>query len=255
MKYPPVGFESVGRAGSIYSAVANALIADIQSGRYAIGARLPSEGELEQRFGVSRHTVRQALRELKERGLISTQQGVGTTVAARHTALRFVHSGTTLDDLLQFAQVTRTEIVEWSEIVADEATAQRMRCPAGQAWLRLLALRYAADDADPMAHLWVYLRPEFAGIIPQLESSSRPHFTLIEQVYGIKLAEMEQEISSVSIDDDIADRLRIARGGHGLQIVRRFRDEQDRLTQVSVGTYPADRLVHTTKVRVKRGGE
>lgn len=61
-----------GRQGSRYSAVAMALITDIQSGRYAIGDTLPSEATLQQMFAVSRQTVRQALRHLNEQGFTST---------------------------------------------------------------------------------------------------------------------------------------------------------------------------------------
>jgi DNA-binding GntR family transcriptional regulator len=235
--------------------LAGSLIADIQAGRYAIGDRLPTEATLRQMFNVSRHTVRQALQELKEQGFISTHQGIGTTVRARHTTFRFVHTGAAMDDLVQFSHATRTQIVDRRNIIADQHYAALLHCPPGQAWLELSALRYAPDEPDPIGQLWIYLRPEFAGVVPQLESTTHPHFTLIEKNYGIKLAEMEQEIASVALPDSLAERLMAPHGGHGLQITRRFKDAQDRLTQVSIGIYPSDRLVHTTRVRVRRGND
>ena len=45
-----------------YGRVAHALIAEISGGRYPVGGRMPTEAELEARFGVSRHTVRAAIR-------------------------------------------------------------------------------------------------------------------------------------------------------------------------------------------------
>jgi GntR family transcriptional regulator len=242
-----------GRQGSRYSVVAGALIADIQSGRYSIGDTLPSEATLQQMFAVSRQTVRQALRQLHEQGFISTQQGVGTTVRAQRTTFRFVHTGATMDDLVQFSKATRTRLIGQRDFIADELGAQLLRCPPGQTWLELSLLRYAASGSDPIGHLWVYLRPEFASIVPEIESSRHPHFSLIEQTYGIQLVEMEQDIASVLLPATICERLNAPQGSHGLQITRRFVDQQQRLTQVSVGIYPSDRLVHTTKVSIGRG--
>lgn len=59
---------------------------EIESGRYKVGDRLPSEAELVQRFGHSRITVGRALRDLQAEGLIERRAGSGTFV--RETPLR-----------------------------------------------------------------------------------------------------------------------------------------------------------------------
>jgi GntR family transcriptional repressor for pyruvate dehydrogenase complex len=53
---------------------------DIVRGRFAVGAQLPSESEVCDRFGVSRPVVREALLRLRADGLVSSQQGRGTFV-------------------------------------------------------------------------------------------------------------------------------------------------------------------------------
>ncbi|MCA9772091.1 MAG: FadR family transcriptional regulator [Myxococcales bacterium] len=60
--------------------VADALRAEILTGRHAPGERLPSEHELAARFGVSRLTVREAVKALAGQGLVRVQQGTGTEV-------------------------------------------------------------------------------------------------------------------------------------------------------------------------------
>lgn len=55
---------------------------DILSGRLAAGAKLPSERELAQQYGVGRPLIREALRSLAEMGLIETQPARGTFVRA-----------------------------------------------------------------------------------------------------------------------------------------------------------------------------
>src|SRR4051794_30795582 len=52
----------------------------IARGEFPRGCKLPSEGELGQRFGVSRPVVRDALSRLKAEGVVHAQQGSGTVV-------------------------------------------------------------------------------------------------------------------------------------------------------------------------------
>ncbi|NTF42512.1 phosphonate metabolism transcriptional regulator PhnF [Rhizobium sp. AC27/96] len=77
--------ETVDRKGgsALWHQIGEILAADIAAGTLAPGARLPTEPELMERFGVSRFTVRQALGHLEQRGLVRAEQGRGT----------FVHKG------------------------------------------------------------------------------------------------------------------------------------------------------------------
>ena len=50
----------------------------IQSGRYKVGERLPSEVELSQMCGVNRNTLRQAIAELTTAGILRKEKGTGT---------------------------------------------------------------------------------------------------------------------------------------------------------------------------------
>lgn len=65
-----------------WQGIAAALRQEIASGRLAPGTRLPNESLLGQRFGVNRHTVRQALQSLAREGFVQARQGSGTYVRA-----------------------------------------------------------------------------------------------------------------------------------------------------------------------------
>src|ERR1051325_3540585 len=68
------------RAAPLYRRVASARSAGIARREYPTNTNLPAESELCRRFGVSRHTIRQALQQLREDGLIASRQGAGTVV-------------------------------------------------------------------------------------------------------------------------------------------------------------------------------
>lgn len=69
----------------VWQAIAAALRADISEGRYLSGDKLPTEAQLAARFGVNRHTVRHALSQLVDEGLVRTRRGSGAFVASTPT--------------------------------------------------------------------------------------------------------------------------------------------------------------------------
>ena len=132
-------------ATSKYGAVAGALRDQIRSGRYRPGDMLPSEPELSRQFGVSRHTVRAALRSLYERGLIQSQRGRGSTVLANGLEPRYSHACASIEDVLQYAAATRRRFLEARRITMDRNLASEFGCEPGYPWWEIhTSRRYAA---------------------------------------------------------------------------------------------------------------
>lgn len=69
----------------VWKSIAIALTDDIAQGRYATGGKLPAEMQLAAKFGVNRHTVRRALAEMAQQGLVHARRGAGVFVAAKPT--------------------------------------------------------------------------------------------------------------------------------------------------------------------------
>jgi GntR family transcriptional regulator len=87
--------------GPLYLQIVERLREKIGSGTYAPGTMLPSEATFTKDFGVSRVTLRQALAELENRGLIYRQQGRGTFVNAPHLRQQMSHEAQTLVEALR----------------------------------------------------------------------------------------------------------------------------------------------------------
>lgn len=68
---------------ALWQDIAATLRSEIGGGHYAQGCRLPSEAQLAARFGVNRHTVRHALADLAQAGLVQARRGAGVFVTAR----------------------------------------------------------------------------------------------------------------------------------------------------------------------------
>jgi GntR family transcriptional repressor for pyruvate dehydrogenase complex len=90
---------------SIASQVYEQLKQNIVNGTWMSGEKLPSENELVQMFGVSRISVREALKQLVSLGLVETRQGEGTFV-------KHLEANSYMNDLLHLIVLKREEIIE-----------------------------------------------------------------------------------------------------------------------------------------------
>ncbi|PYP66553.1 MAG: hypothetical protein DMD26_07425 [Gemmatimonadetes bacterium] len=117
--------------------VANELIDGIGGGIYPVGGLLPTEMELCKQYRISRSTVREALRKLRDVGLISRQRRVGTKVLSRAPSASYRQPTNSISDLLQYADDTRVEILAKKRLVCDPTLADQLECRVGRSWLRI----------------------------------------------------------------------------------------------------------------------
>ena len=109
-----------------YQAIAAELTERIRGGELAPGSALPPQKELSASYGVTLATLRQALRQLEDDGLVSQQPGRGTFVAEPRAAYR-------LDSLRGFAEDLRAQ----GQTVSTQILGQAMRRPPAWVWAHL----------------------------------------------------------------------------------------------------------------------
>jgi GntR family transcriptional regulator len=110
----------------LYIQVSDALRQLVQSGHYAPGERLPSEIELSQRLGISRPTLREAMRMLEEEGIIVRRHGVGTFLAASRPVIEGGLEVLESIDRMAERRGLHTQMVE-STVVERPATARELQ--------------------------------------------------------------------------------------------------------------------------------
>ena len=237
-----------------YKRVAQALLAEISGGRYPVGSRIPTEAELEARFGVSRHTVRAAIRYLRELGLVTARAGIGTTVRANSVPQKAVLSMNSVAELLQFTKNTRLELVSESAIAADAKLATMLGCAAGETWLRFQMLRSLARMREPIGAVYVWVRPEFGAIAEDFKSRPSSMISLLERRFGVALSELQQDISPALLPADLARLLKVRPRTPALRILRHYYDRDGHALQVSLGYYPEGRFSYNPRMRVNHQG-
>lgn len=223
----------------------------IEQGRYPVGTALPTEAELQRRFAVSRHTVREALRDLKSEGLVSARAGVGTVVRARAPSASFVHGMGTLEEIIQFGEATRMKLLAHESVVADGALAAETGASEGQELVRVSLLRFRPKERLPVGFLYVYLRPEHSEVIDEIERGSIPVLRLVERRYAVGIKEVVQRILAVALTRAQAAALSGKAGKPALKVTRQYLDGEGRHLMATVGLYPGERLSHNTRLRIQ----
>jgi DNA-binding GntR family transcriptional regulator len=241
-------------AATRYARVAQALLAEISGGRYPVGSRIPTEAELEARFGVSRHTVRAAIRYLRDMGLVTARAGIGTTVRASSAPQKAVLSMNSVAELLQFTKNTRLQLVSEATLTADAKLAVLLGGRPGESWLRFQMLRTLARMREPIGAVYVWVRPEFGAIAEDVRSSPHTVISLLERRFGVELGELQQDISPALMPSDLARLLKVRAGTPALRILRHYCDRDGNILQVSLGYYPEGRFSYNTRMRVNHHG-
>ncbi len=236
-----------------YIQVARTLRKEIVDGVYPVGCQLPTEHELCQRFSVSRYTVREALRRLREDNLVSSRPRAGTMVVPRPASHAYVQDVVSINDLLAFATGARFAIESIAMVTIDAELAQRTGLTVGDEWLAVRGFR-GADGADaPVCRTEYYINRAFAAVGRMLQNHSGPIFPLIEDLFGLSIVEVRQEISAVQVGPELAGRLKVEAGTPALEMQRTYTTSDGEIAQVTVNTHPGSRFRHSMTMRRVKG--
>lgn len=198
-------------AHPIYQVIYDDLSRQINDGSLSPETRIPSESELAGRYGVSRMTVRQALKQMEDERMVIRRRGAGTFVAPAAARYR------TLNRLRPFEQEIgleasrlRTEIVRRETRVPPDDVGERLMLKPRQEAIMLERLRIIDDRPAALQESWIpYTAAPSLARDELIEGSL--YRTLAER-HGIVVQWAEQEISAVLADEKRAAVLQVAVG-------------------------------------------
>jgi DNA-binding GntR family transcriptional regulator len=236
------------RGKSRYAVIAEEIAGAIGRGRHPVGTLLPSEAELRAQYGVSHHTVREAMRVLREKGLVAPERGRGTRVLARSARPRYVHTLEAIPDFGEVARGMRIKVLRRTRIARRQADAV---LPAGSAaWFLIEAVR--STKAQLLVWKQVYIDARYAKAAMRVGASNTPIYRLVEQLYGEKLVTVRQEVAATAIAPAVAKILGVPAGSPGLLIERQYVGGSGRVFEVTKSIYPASRFRYSSELHLDR---
>jgi DNA-binding GntR family transcriptional regulator len=156
-------FLNLDRSGPIplYYQIAKGLREAIKSGELPAGSRIDNEQTVVEQLGISRPTIRRALQELVDEGLLVRQRGIGTQVVSGEP-LREINISSLSDDLQLGERDLSTRVLLHEQIVPAQEVLDKLGLPAETTVLHSRRLRFS--NGVPFAVFEDFLHPDFLSI-------------------------------------------------------------------------------------------
>lgn len=227
----------IDRSGPIplYYQVAKRIEDAIRNGTLPAGSRLENEVALSERLGLSRPTIRRAIQDVVDKGLLVRRRGIGTQVVhgevARQVELTSLH-----EDLARSGRHPSTTLLLHEVVLADADLAERLSVAEGSELLHLRRLR--SSDDTPLAVLENYLPGDFID----LSTSDLTQFGLYQVLRsrGTTMRVARERIGARSATREESELLDIRSSGPVLTMDRTAYDNSGRAVEYGHHCYRPD---------------
>lgn len=227
----------------LYQQIEEQLRIHIKEEAYLKGKLLPNEIILSKQLGVSRNTVRQAINNLVNEGLLTRKKGVGTIASTPPFSSNSKNWKSFSQEMeSRGIEVRNYELhVTWE--IVDEEIANFFRVEPSTRVLRMERVRGSMDN--PFVYFISYFNPKI--MMTGDEDFSKPLYELLEEKYNTVVVTSREEISACSANSYIAKKLEIEEGDPMLKRKRFVYDQGETPIEWNIGYYRADSFVYTVE--------
>ena len=173
---------------------------------------------------------------------------IGTEVLSRTPPASYRQPTNSISDLLQYADDTRVEILSKKRVACERSLAELLECRVGQVWLRVDSLRTIPGAPNPICMTTAYLDARLPDLERNIEGLDGPISAMLERIYGLRMARIEQSIDAISLGKRQAKLLLAEPGSPALRATRRYYREDGTLVELSSATHPGDRFTYVTSL-------
>ena len=223
----------------LYYQIQQFLLEQIHSGVFKSGQAILSEKEISARMGVSRMTVRQALKSLCSQGFLYSQRGKGTFVSETKLEKNFRNVLSFSEEMSNRGSRPSSRVLAFGIAPADIKTAEALRIKPDEKVISLRRLRLA--DEIPMAIEWSHIPSHFC---PDLLETFDPHSSLYERLaqrYGIHIAVTEEVAEAALANAEESRLLKIGKRSPVFHFVRTSYLRDGKPVEYVNSTYRGDR--------------
>jgi len=190
----------------LYQQLANKL-RDMIEKNYKPGDMIPTESEIEKMFDVSRMTVRKAVDELVQDGMVEKRQGRGTFVKEQKITHNLGRITSWTEEMLQRGQPIETLSTDITEVTPTKRMRHEMQLEPGETMIRIKRLR--ASRGEPLSIMVNYLRSRFVPGFLQKGLLYESLYEMLEKEYNIRLEHAEETVEAREASELEAESLRI----------------------------------------------
>jgi len=240
--------KKVKQANPRYLWLRDCLLKDIQTGKYPVGGSFPTEEQIATAYKVSRHTVREATRQLSEDGLISRRRSTGTIVTARQPTLKnYVAALGSMKELMEYTMTTQLSVFAQQRVLANATLAGALGCEPKSEWLMLKTHRKVINDPEPISYTEVYLRPKYANIAKHLRGRHPSILQLHQDLFDEPVHSVVQRIEAARMPRAAAELLGLSPATPTLKMTRIYENAEAQVMSASLNFYISERFDLVTR--------
>jgi len=202
----------------LYHQLTEELRKNIEHGDWPPHFLIPSETELCEKYGVSRGTVRQALSQLVQEGLLYRKQGKGTFVAEPKITQQLNKFYSLTQDMREKGLKPSSRLLQNEKILPDPYIKNILGLKEDEMVYKIMRLRLANEE--PLILETSYLVEELFPDLDREDVEKVPLYDLIIKKYRIRITRAKETFEPILVDRFEAEKLQISIGSPALLVKR-----------------------------------
>ena len=186
----------------LYYQVSQILRREIDTGKYSPGEYIPTEAELQQRFRVSRATVRQALSELVYEGLLERRRSKGTVVSTLQVEAWLKNLSSFTNEIMEQRLDLTTKILEFHQIPCPEAVGDHLELTRADLVYEMSRLRLVAEKPVAVEKWYASVK-----LFPTLNRSmfgetgyDQSTYFVLNREFNLRIARATDTVSAANLE-------------------------------------------------------
>ena len=219
----------------------------MRDGNLPPGVRLPSEAQLMERFNVSISTIREAVHNLRERGLVEIRTSRKICVVQPKITQELAGLTGFVEDMQALGMQATARVIDKKIVAADEIVARQLQLRKSDPVVRIQRVRIG--DGIPLSFDETFLERSVGEKIMDDDLVKIQIFTLLEEKYNTPLIEAEYNMEAVSSSRSVAHALKIRMGSPVFMIERTSYSIDRRPVDYEKLYYSADHIRFATRLQ------
>ncbi len=194
----------------LYARIQEYIAERILSGKLAPDTKIQSERDFSDDLGVSRMTVRRAITELVNEGLLERKHGSGTYVARPKITYESLELANYVLAMQRRNSAVASQLLEFGQVIASRRLAESLQIEIGAPIYRVAMLRFA--NRVPVILERVFVPCARCPELEEWDMEKNSLQDLLTDAYHIQTGRISQTVEAVVAVDTVAQQLRVEEG-------------------------------------------
>ncbi|AZB41880.1 phosphonate metabolism transcriptional regulator PhnF [Bacillus sp. FJAT-42376] len=235
----------------IYYQVEENIKEKIHSGEWKSGDAIPSERQFCEQYSISRMTVRQAISNLVNEGILERKRGRGTFVSAAKLNQELTGITSFTEQMAEQGKKPETKVLSFEQTSSSKQAAKELGLDQDEEIYKVKRIRLADGEAIAYETLYMPVR-----LFPDMtkKHAEGSIYDYIENQCGLPIQYGKQELEAAEAGKKAADALKLDEGAPVLKIQRTSFTPDHTAVEYTKTIYRGDRYKYVMELERKHGG-